>query len=1251
MSLTRENVETILPLTPLQEGILFHYTVSPDTDQYLVKLSLIIHQEVSLPVFRSAWEQVSRQHEMLRAVFRWKELGSPVQVIQKQCSPDITFLDTSASEQDVQKLCSKRFDLEEATWRILLIRRGAGSYEMILQNHHIIYDGWSAGIILKDFISAYAAYAGGNTQATIPGTGFRDYLKAAGQQDKAAAGSYWRQYLHGFDGASKLPLQGKPAVQGNGCRKLIFNSADQTRIAAFARQHQLTMAALLYTAWGILLQRYCGSNDVLFGTVVSGRSLAVGGLEEAVGLFINTVPLRVYGAADETISHLLDRVQHNLIQRSRYETTALTDIKHYAHLPGAGDIFDHIFVVENYPIDKVVTANKLLPLSLKDYTEQTSYVLNISAFPDADNMEVVFRYDASVLEESMVQRISGHFRNIIQQLIISRPGQRLSELNMLDTAERDLLLNVFNPTALTIPSEKTVIDLFEEQAARTPAHTAILWRGETVTYDELNMRSNRLSHYLQSEGVGNGSLVPVCMERSVDMIVAVLGILKTGAAYVPVDPAYPADRILLILEDISGPLVLVDEHHNVPATDTRSVSLGACSAFPVADPRRTSGVDPLISIIYTSGSSGAPKGVQLLNSAILNRLYWMWGLYPFASGEQFALKTSLGFVDHIWELFGPLLQGIPSVLFNNDDILDIDRFLQHLSEHRITRIVLVPSLLRYILGRLEAGQLDLSVLQYWTSSGEELTADLVKAFYAHFSPSTHKLLNIYGSTEVAADVTCYDTSLLAARPDSEVVPIGRPIANAAVYITDQAGDLCPVGVPGELLVKGLPVSPGYYKRSELTHERFITDPFSDQQEQHVFKTGDLAFWQADGNLVYLGRKDNQVKLRGYRIEPGEVERVLEQAPGIRQAVVIARGESSNRYLAGYVTSDDSFDKTALQTFLRAKLPEYMVPSVIVRLPQIPLTPNGKTDRRSLALLSTDHGDEHTYIAPEGETALRLADIWKHLLKKDRIGVTDNFFELGGHSLLATRMVSAIRKQLGREVAVRDIFNMPVIRELARYLDNPGSAGITTLSDLPGIIAGARPERIPLSFSQERLWFINQLQGSREYHIPGVFRLHGQVNVDALRYGLQQVINRHEVLRSVLKSEHDQTWQEILPEDQWELVYHEVATSAISDQIREVVAMPFHLGRDHMLRAHLIREPGGDHLLVIVLHHIASDGWSLPILVREFVAYYRSYEQGSAAVLPALSIQYADYAIWQRRYLDGDGLATALSYWEERLSGS
>ncbi|WP_254640279.1 AMP-binding protein, partial [Chitinophaga sp. GbtcB8] len=1415
-------------------------------------------------------------------------------------------------------------------------------------------------------------------------------------------------------------------------------------------------------------------------------------------------------------------------------------------------------------------------------SSSTKFDMVVALTSSSEGLNVDITYSTDLFEAGTVSRMLSHYEQLLQA-VVSNPASAIQKLEMLGVAEKQLLLQGFNDTKTAWSSAKRVIDLFEEQAARTPEQTAIIWRDESFSYSTLNAWANRLAHYLQSEGIGEGSLVPVCVERSPEMIVAILSILKSGAAYVPVDTQYPAERIRLIFEDISGPVALVNAHDHLPDIKdlpTRLIYINQYLQYPAVDPERIPSGSSLISVIYTSGSSGTPKGVKVLDSAMQNRLQWMWTKYPFEPGERFALKTSLGFADHMWELFGPLLKGVPAVLFNNDDVLDIDGFLQQLSAHRITRLVLVPSLLRYILNRVEAGELDLSALKYWTSSGEELASDLVEEFYMHFSPENHKLLNIYGSTEVTADVTCYDTSLpllketkgigesvfeislkggvqglindfttrpeitriqeewllpeeyfdvsisktvkpeeyisfiknnllphvvnvnnpnyighmtgmvpefikelsalmivlnqnlvkietsfaasfierqvlgiihkqifrlkdtfyekhvqnersclgiianggtlsnitalsyalnkafppdgdfkgiteegllsslqhygynsvvvigselmhysigkalrvlglgrsncitfdfdtnnieasreeltrkinalrkenvlvlaiigvagttetgrvdplthlgsiaqqfgihyhvdgafggsyifsqklarklkgieyadsvticghkqmflpqgasmcifkspelavisqnmtfyqarkgsydlgkytiegsrsfvsllfhgvlkilgeeklggliesnyektrlfaaqikanehfelfeeptlniiiyryipsslrekardrmlsiedmtlinalnrrlqklqflrgrsfvsftelpMKGYPDNRVVvmrivvmnpytsiemfndlleeqvtiadeiiakknfspfdfkfsrlksempalkrqsiPIGKPIDNAGIYIVDNAGNLCPVGIPGELLVGGSLVSPGYFNRPELNNEKFIPHPFSDEPGAMLFRTGDLARWQEDGNLVYLGRKDNQVKLRGFRIEPGEIEQVLEKAENVRQAVVVMQGEESNRYLAAYVVCEGPFNKPALLTYLMSRLPDYMVPSTLTELDELPLTPNGKIDRRSLAAQdSTVAGN--SYEAPQSSMEYRLVDIWQQLLKKERIGVTDNFFELGGHSLLATRVVSRIRHDLDRVIAIRDIFTYPTVRSLAGQLHMNADEVLQ-----PGIIAGARPERIPLSFSQERLWFIDQLQGSQEYHIPGVFRLIGAVNVDALRYGLQQVINRHEVLRSVLKSEHDQVWQQVLPEDQWELVYHKEAMplSDIRDQIREVVALPFDLGCDHMLRAHLFKVTAEDHLLVIVLHHIASDGWSLPILVKEFISFYQQAITGISPSLPALPAQYADYAIWQHRNLSGPHLDMQLAYWQNRLNNS
>ncbi|WP_344813460.1 amino acid adenylation domain-containing protein, partial [Chitinophaga oryziterrae] len=732
-------------------------------------------------------------------------------------------------------------------------------------------------------------------------------------------------------------------------------------------------------------------------------------------------------------------------------------IQRWTELPG--DLFDSILVFENFPVAKVLESDEwLLKVDNVIMNEDTNYPLNIIIFT-GDRLEVQFKYNASLLDETTLLQISEHFRHVLLQIIDSNVST-VKEISLLTTREEHTLLHSFNDTNRRYLPDTTIKSIFEARVEISPEATAIIFRDKRYSYREINERANQIAHYLLKSGVGKETLVPVLLDRSVEVIIALLGILKAGAAYIPLDAGYPQERINYILQNSGAGVMITDKKHSeiVSAPGMKNMicldGQNNIREQALTNTDLSPDKDQLICVLFTSGSSGKPKGVELVNDSILNRFYWMWESYPFESHETCVLKTSFSFGDHIWEIFGPLLQGIPSLLLAGEELFDLDIFMQQLTMHKITRIILVPSLLHAVLGKVAADETDLSQLKYWTCSGEALTSNLTDVFRI-LLPSA-RLINIYGSTEVTADVTYYDFSIeqpdmlaeggkhpvkfvngkldMSEAGDYKNVPIGRPVANARIYVLDKQHRLCPVGVQGEIFVGGIPVARGYLNHPELMESKFIRDPFNDNGS-FMYSTGDLGRWSPDGILAYLGRIDHQVKIRGNRMELGEIENTLNGSPDVKQSVVVIHaGKNKDKLLVAYVVPEGEFKKQEIVQYLKRYLPDYMLPSMIIGIEKIPLMISGKIDRKQLeALPLSSLLPENTYEPPGNETEAILCEIWEELLEVKRVGVYDNFFELGGHSLLAMRMVAYIRKRLEISVPMNILFHLNNINDLSKYI--------------------------------------------------------------------------------------------------------------------------------------------------------------------------------------------------------------------------
>jgi amino acid adenylation domain-containing protein len=1022
-----------------------------------------------------------------------------------------------------------------------------------------------------------------------------------------------------------------------------------------SKREGATLFMTLLAAFLTLLYRHTGQDDIVVGSPIAGRNRRE--TEELIGFFINTLALRTDLSGEPTFTELLGRVRETAV--GAYAHQDLPFEKLVEELQPERDLNRNPFFQTMFQFQNssrfALELHGLRVKSLEVATETAKFDLMLAALEENDHLTLVMEYSTDLFAAETIGRMLQQLSTLLES-IAANPNERISRLPLMTEIERDQLLNEWNATEAGFPRDRCLHQVFEERVAQAGEMIALIFGNDRVTFDELNARANQLAHYLKRSGVGAETRVAICLERSPQMITTLLAIMKAGGVYVPLEANFPQQRMSFIVEDSQAEVIVTSEklHALLPACSARVVLLdrqaGLIAAESKENPTNHIMAENAAHVIYTSGSTGKPKGVVSSHRASLNRFAWMWHEYPFSAEEVCCQKTSLSFVDSIWEIFGPLLHGVPLAIIPDEVVKNPLPFVRSLEENRVTRLVLVPSLLRVLLERDDLAR-RLYSLKYCVCSGETLPAELATAF-RQLLPNT-RLINLYGSSEVAADVTCYEVDA----PILSAVPIGRPIANTRVYVLDQNFEPAAIGVPGEVFVGGEGLARGYLDKPDLTADRFMPDRFANEPGLRLFRTGDRGRYLADGNIEYLGRRDHQVKIRGFRIELGEIEAALSDHPQVQETVVVAAAdERGERFLAAYVVlAEPKPTANDLRGHLQRRLPDYMTPSLFVVLEALPLTASGKVDR--LALPKPDRGQSGLnaiFQEPRNPTEQLLAEVWAATLGCERISIHDDFFSLGGHSLLLARIASRIHDVFGVELPLRTLFAGPTVAEMSMQIESARS-GRSAATDDP-IVPVLRSGRLPLSYAQERLWFFDQIEaGSAAYNIPRAFRLRGSLDVTALKCSLNVIVARHEVLRCRFLTKDGQP--ELLIDDAKPLELRmRHATGANPEQlqqlIREETSRPFDLGQDHLLRLTLWRVDETDHLLALTMHHIISDGWSVGVFLRELVTLYNAFISGDTPALPDLPVQYLDYAAWQRRGTNAPHgqLQQQFEFWRRQLAG-
>ena len=1158
----------------------------------------------------------------------------------------------SALRLRLEEEARRTFDLSRLPLlRARIFELSSTEHVLLLVMHHIVTDGWSIEVLLRELKLLYEARLAGR-EASLPDLSAQ-YLDYARWQRQWLSGSrlaehlaYWRGRLAGAPRALELPVgRPRPRIPSHRGRRypVRIPRALTDSIKQLTRSCGATLFMTLLASFQAFLFRLTGQEDICIGTPVAGRSRKE--TEALIGFFVNTVVMRTLISADESFRRLVERVRNMAIEAYGYLETPFEKVVEAVdpeRSQGHSPLFQVLFALQTGPQEALQLGGATVqPLDIDAGTSK--FDLTLSLQESGGEIEGIVEYSTDLFDEPSIARMVSNFR-VLLEAAVANPERKVGELEFIDPAELHQVLIEWNRTARFQLKDASVIAQFEAQAAARPDAVAIVSEAREMSYRELNALSNRIARRLRALGATRGARVGVCADRSVEMIGGLLGVLKAGAAYVPIDPSYPHDRLRFMLEDAGATVVLTQtvlttslaglaEH--IIALDDGSFARADDADDANLSQQTTPG--DLVYVIFTSGSTGRPKGAGAYHSGVANLVHWYRHEFGLSQADRGVLATSFSFDLTQKNIFAALTAG--ASLHLAPEPFDPRAVARLVEREKITWLNLTPSMF-YVVGESARGA-ELATLRLVFLGGEPVQAGRLRELRTLDRTRRPLYVNTYGPTE-CSDVSAYHRLGIELEMEEErAVPIGRPIPNVRLYVLDRSLTPLPICVPGELYIGGEGVGAGYLGRPDLTAERFVPDPFSDAPGSRLYRSGDLCRWLPSGEIEYLGRIDAQVKIRGFRIEPAEIEIALTQHPAVREAVVVPQDDArgAKRLVAYLVARDRPAPATALRDHLSRTLPEFMMPSACIWMDALPLSPNGKVDWK--ALPRTPQGEEERddpESLPRSPTEELVASFWADVLGRNRVSTHASFFELGGHSLLAMQLISRLRSKLGVEIPLRTFFAIPTVAGLATHVD----AAMAGSAPPPIAIARSAAGERPLSFAQQRLWFLDQLEpGGSVYNIPVVLRLEGRLDVDALRVSFETLVHRHEILRTAFVTRGGEPFQVVHPPVHWVLPRHDLRSldeaercARLEKLTRAVALQPFDLGEGRLLRTSLFQLGDEQHVLVIAMHHIVSDGWSMGVLLRGINGLYAAACAGKELRLFDLPLQYGDYAAWERSRLEG-----------------
>jgi len=1249
----------LAPTSFAQDRLWFLMQLEPTSTAYNIPTPIRVRGPLDLSVLNQALTTIVQRHEALRTTFSAGEshalqnirVTPQFQIEHQKIAPEADL--TQQIEAITSATLAQPFDLVRGPlFRAVVTEFSPDDYLFIFIMHHIISDGTSTEIFIRELGALYHAFATGadNPLPKLPiqypdyAQWQRDYLQGDKLQQQI---TYWKEALQGWqalDLPTDFPRPNQLSLRG---RTVMFSLSQATsdRMHALC-QSGTTLYMILLALFQVLLKQYSNQDDICVGTPIAGRKRTE--LQDLIGFFINTLVMRTDLSAQPSFTQLLSRVKETALDAYAHQdlpfekiVEALQPDRDMSRNP----FFQVMFTFQNYQTSEpmVFQGLRIEPVTIKH--DVAKFDITLTMGDNQGRIAGGFEYNTDLFQATTITQMIQHFTTLADTLM-QNPDQNIDTVCMISAQEKDRLLTHWHHNAYRFEhAVDTLHAPFEAQAELHPHRIALRFAGQSVTYAQLNQQANQLAHDLLAQAVVPGDYVAVCLDRSIALVVSLIAILKVGAAYVPIDPQYPSARIHYMLTDVQPRLVLSNHtyQHLVPAhlsqydvnqTSTHTHTQNPTQIRP----------GPVAYVIYTSGSTGNPKGVKVPHSAIVNHMQWMQADFPLGETDNVLQKTPFSFDASVWEFWAPLWQGATLVLAKPDGHKDAEYLIEILQQEQISILQGVPSLVRMLLE--SPGFSGCQSLRRLFCGGEQLNQVLVNEVKAILRID---IINLYGPTEAAIDSTFYRAEVNTERA---VVPIGKPIHNANVYVLNPALVPVPIGVPGELYIGGAGVTLGYLNQTALTDNVFIQTPLDPGR---LYKTGDRVRWLASGELEFCRRIDHQVKLRGYRIELGEIEAALSQVEGILNAAVLVREDmTGGPRLVGYYQTDTELNRDALVQALKGTLPDYMVPSDWMKLAEFPLSPSGKIDRKQLPKPDLGLTKIGNTIAPRSHTEQILAAIWGTILGRKHIGAYDHFFDAGGHSLLGTQLVSQVRERFQIEIPLKAVFEYPVLADQASQIDRliATSQGIESLPLIP---TRTDTESAPLSFAQTRLWFLSQLEPNQSvYNIPIAIRLHGALDKAALQAAVDDLYERQQSLRTYFVLQENQPLQKIDPDTQLAIDWQSLAAdeaeplAAAITQVQHFARTPFRLDQDKLFRVLCLAISTDDHVLAINIHHIISDGWSSGVLIKELTTLYLAHKQGVAAPLPALKIQYADYAAWQREWLQGERLDAQMLYWKKAL---
>ncbi len=1287
------NQAATYPLSHGQQALWSLYQLAPSNTAYNATYAAKLVTNLDIPALKQAAQALFERHPGLRTTFATID-GESVQTVHENQQVDFIIQETfDLGQDDVNKWLSERsvdalakplvekrlvarhrsFDLEQGSIlrfdllinHIKTDKLARKEHILLITLHQIVGDFWSLEIMIGELCALYKAIITG-VPAQLPAQNYQyqDYVKWSEQMLASSEGerlrAYWQQQLSGELPLLNLPTdRPRPQTQTYNGASHFFTVEEKLRqkLTKLAKKEDTSLYTLLLTTLQILLLRYTNQEDILIGSLMGNRSRSE--FEKIVGHFTNPVVLRGDLSGKPTFQELLGRSHScvlDALEHQDYPFPLLVEQLQPVRNPSFSPLYQVALVWHHS--HQSIDIDGLILESMIPEAKAAAFDLTLTILEEPGSLKGTWNYNTDLFDDSTIARMMGHFVTMLEA-IVANPQQRIDQLPMLTQFEQQQLLVEWNDTQVDYPQDKCIHQLFEEQVERTPNAIAVVFENQQLTYHELNCQANSLAHYLRSLGVGADVLVGICLERSLEMVVGLLGILKAGGAYVPLDPEYPKDRLSFMLENAQVSVLLSQKRllDKLPEYQAKLICLDEVWSEILQNkqnnPIEVVTATHLANVIYTSGSTGKPKGVMVEHSGLCNLAQAQIQTFGLSGDSRVLQFASFSFDACISEILMAFGSGATLYLGTKDSLMPGMPLIDRLKSDRITHVTLPPSALAVL------PQEELPTLQTIIVAGEACPIELMRQW-----ATGRNFFNAYGPTEASVCAT-----VAKCTPGDEKVTIGRPIANKQIYILDSDLQLVPVGIPGELHISGVGLARGYLNARELTQEKFIPNPFSGGRgQERLYKTGDLARYLPDGNIEYLGRIDNQVKIRGFRIELGEIEAALSQHPHVQASCVIAREDTpGDKRLVAYIVPQPQVTPriSVLRSFLKEKLPEYMIPSAIVILESLPLTPNGKIDRRALPAPKASSELLEKYVAPRTPIEEILALIWQQVLKVELVGRHDNFFELGGHSLLATQFISRVRSRLKVEIPLRSLFAAPTIAELAPSIQQLQQQDIELSA--PPILRREENVEIPLSFAQQRLWFLDQLESnSASYTIAIGLRLVGTLNVAALEQSLKEIIDRHEALRTNFVTVDGKPTQIIQTQTNWTVTVVDLqhlptlvlSEAQVTEQktaaqklLEQKAIEPFDLAHDPLITATLVMLSPTEQWLLVCMHHIVCDGWSIGVFVQELEALYNAYSQGQPSPLLPLPIQYADFSIWQRQWLQGEVLQNHLSYWQQQLANA